>query len=53
MKSFSAALIVAVSQAIAVQDGYENEYEHVHTDYGTQTTFVDVEVVYDEFEYTI
>ena len=44
---FAAALISAVSAF-----GYD-DYEHSHTEYGEETLFRDVEVAYDEIEYSI
>ena len=52
MKSFAAALILATAQAIGVQGGYD-EYEHTHTEYGEATEFRDVEVIYEEVDYSI
>ena len=49
MKSFAVALIGAVS---AVEFGYD-DYAHNHTELGEQTLFRDVEVVYDEVDYSI
>jgi hypothetical protein len=49
MRSFAALLIGAVS---AVEFGYD-EYEHAHTEYGEETKFRDVEVHYDEIEYSV
>ena len=53
MRPFALALISASSAALSVADGYENEYEHSHVEYGEADKFRDVEVLYDEVEYTV
>jgi hypothetical protein len=47
---FATALILATSKA--VEFGYD-DYAHAHTEYGEETQFRDIEVVYDEIEYSI
>ena len=47
---FTTALILATSKA--VEFGYD-EYEHAHTEYGEETKFRDIEITYDEIEYTV
>ena len=49
MKTFAVAMISAVT---AVEFGYD-EYPHAHTEYGEETRFRDVEVIYDEIEYWV
>ena len=46
---FAVAMLGAVA---AVEFGYD-EYDHAHTEYGEVTKFRDVEVAYDEIEYSI
>jgi hypothetical protein len=46
---FAVALISAVS---AVEFGYD-DYAHAHTEYGEETLFRDIEVTYDEIDYSI
>ena len=51
---FTVALIAAAS---AAEFGYNNilgdNYDHAHVDIGEETRFRDVEVAYDEIEYTV
>ena len=50
---FALTLIGAIN-AVAIQDGYESEpYVHTHTEYGEDTRFRDVEVLYEETDYQI
>ena len=49
MKSFAVALIGSVA---AVEFGYDT-YPHAHTEYGEETLFRDIEITYDEIEYSI
>ena len=44
--------VALIASAAAVEFGYD-EYPHAHTEYGEETRFRDVEVVYDEIEYSI
>ena len=50
MKTFASALILATASAVGW--GHD-EYEHAHTEYGEETRFRDVEVIYDEIEYWV
>ena len=49
---FAAALILATTSAVEVEFGYD-EYPHAHTEYGEEHRFRDIEIPYDEIEYTI
>ena len=49
---YIAALLGAVN-AVSIQDGYEPSFEHTHVEYGTEERFRDVEVLYDEIQYSI
>ena len=54
MKTFASALILATASAVGHHEGWHpEEYEHVHTEYGEETRFRDVEVIYDEIEYWV
>ena len=46
---FIASLLAAVASA----SGYDDEYEHTHTEYGEDIRYRDVVVYYDEIEYSI
>ena len=47
---FAIALVNAAA-AVSVEWGYD--YPHEHAEYGTEAVFNDVEVLYDEIEYSI
>ena len=49
---YIAALLGAVN-AVSIKDGYEPAAEHTHVEYSTEELFRDVEVLYDEIEYSI
>ena len=51
MYAFATALVLA--STAAVEFGYDNGYEHAHVEYGEEDRFRDIEVAYDEIEYTI
>jgi hypothetical protein len=53
MRTFALALISASSAALSVADGYDNEYEHSHVEYVEADRFRDIEVLYDEVDYTV
>ena len=54
MLTFTLALICARAAAVAVFDGYsDNTWEHSHIEYGVEDHFRDVEVEYEEIEYSI
>ena len=48
---YIAALIGAIN-AVSIQD-YQETSEHTHTTYGEEERFRDVEVFYEEIEYSI
>ena len=50
MYAFATAMVLATAHA--VEFGYD-EYEHAHVEYGEEDRFRDIEVAYDEIEYTI
>ena len=53
MKSFTLALIATRAAAIQVASDYDNTWEHSHIEYSETDKFRDVEIFYDEIEYTI
>ena len=45
--------IASILAAVASASGYDDEYEHTHTEYGEDIRYRDVVVYYDEIEYNI